>query len=437
MRREERVLMTAREGKRVYLVQQVIARQVRQRQAATLLQCSVRQLRRWIERVRTEGPPGLVHRLRGRPSNRRAPDRIRDRVLRVWRLRYQGFGPTFTQEKLRAHERIRVGRETIRRWLLAAGLWPRQRQARDPHVWRARKACAGELVQMDGSHHAWLEDRGPRLVLMAYIDDATSAVFARFYDYEGTWPALDSFARYIRCYGVPQALYADRHTTYRSPGKRTLEDELAGRARPQSQFERAVAELGVTLIPAYSPQAKGRVERLFRTLQDRLVKELRLAGVATRNAANRLLEAYLPRHNRQFRRAPANANNLHRPAPPVARVQQALTIRQTHVLRADSTLRHANRLLLVHGPWGRRRPTTLAVEERLNGRRYVLEGDRILRYREVQERPPARQVVPRSSVPRAVRRLPAADHPWRRRRCLPPQNRTVLLSEKEDISIGR
>ncbi len=168
---------------------------------------------------------------------------------------------------------------------------------------------------------------------MAYIDDATSEVFARFYAYEGTLPAFDSFARYARRYGLPQSVYVDRHTTYRSPGKRTVIDELAGRSRPQSQFERALSELGVQVIPAYSPQAKGRIERLFGTFQDRFIKELRLAGATTREAANRFLEGYLPRYNRQFRRPPRSPVNLHRPCPPAAVVRRALTIRQPRGLR--------------------------------------------------------------------------------------------------------
>lgn len=436
--RQEVMVMTAREAKRLYVVQQVLERKLRQRPAAELCACSVRQLRRWIGRVRQAGPPGIVHRLRGRPSNRRYPVAVQQRVLQLWQTTYRGFGPTLTQEKLAERDHIHVGRETVRRWLGAAGLWSRQRQGRAPHRWRERKACWGEMLQMDGSHHAWLEGRGPRLVLMGYIDDATSRVFARFYDYEGTTPALDSFARYVRRYGLPQSLYADRHTTYRAPGKRTLADELAGRARPQSQFERAMAALDVTVIPAHSPQAKGRVERLFRTFQDRVIKEMRLGQITTREAANRFLEGYLPRYNRRFSRPPQSPVNLHRPAPPRAVLTRVLAIRATHPLRHDNTVRHATKLYLIEGRWPRQRPQTLQVEERLNGKLYLLDGDRRLRYHEVRERPlrPARRRTPTGSQ---RRRTPVATHPWRgwtfSRRA--PKNRTVLTSQKEDISIGR
>jgi len=432
--RQEVMVMTAREAKRLYVVQQVLERKLRQRPAAELCACSVRQLRRWIGRVRQVGPRGIVHRLRGRPSNRRYPVAVQQRVLQLWQTTYRGFGPTLTQEKLAERDHIRVGRETVRRWLGAAGLWQRQRQGRAPHRWRARKAAWGEMLQLDGSHHDWLEGRGPRLVLMAYIDDATSRVFARFYDYEGTLPALDSFARYVRRYGLPQSLYADRHMTYRSPGKRTIEDELAGRPRPQSQFERAVTALGVTLIPAYSPQAKGRVERLFRTFQDRVIKEMRLAQVTTREAANGFLEAYLPRYNRRFSRLPQRPVNLHRPAPPQTVLSRVLAVRETHALRPDNTLRHATKLYLIDSRWPSQRPKSLQVEERLNGKLYLLDGARVLRYREVRERP---LVPPRRHAPVGSqrRRTPAPDHPWRRFSF--SQNRTFLTSTKEDISIGR
>lgn len=433
--RQEVIGMTAREAKRLYVVQQVLERKLRQRPAAALLACSARQLRRWLVRVRQAGPRGIVHRLRGRPSNRRQPVAVQQRVLRLWQTTYRGFGPTLTQEKLAERDGIRVGRETVRRWLGAAGLWGRQRRGRAHYTWRARKACAGEMVQVDGSHHDWLEGRGPWLVLMGYIDDATSRVYARFYDYEGTRPALDSFARYARRYGLPQSLYVDRHPTYRALGRRTLADELAGRARPQSQFERAVATLGVAVIPASSPQAKGRVERLFRTLQDRLIKELRLADITTRETANTFLQHYLPGYNRRFSCPPQSPTNLHRPAPPHAQLTRILAVREAHALRHDNTLRHATKLYLIHGRWPHQRPRTLHAEERLDGKLYLLDGDRVLRYHEVPIRPTPAAQPPRLPQGLQRRRTPPLDHPWRR--WVRSQKRTVLTSEKADSSIGR
>lgn len=424
------IAMTAQEARRLYLVQQVLERQVQQRHAAELLGCSVRQVKRLVRRVRHQGPSGIVHQLRGRVSNRRHSEPLKQAVLACYQRQYADFGPTLACEKLAERDRLRVGRETLRRWLVAAGLWHGRPRRAVQHRWRERRACVGELVQVDGSHHAWLEDRGPALVLMAYIDDATSRVFAQFYDYEGTLPAMESFARYVQRYGLPQALYADRHTTYRSTAKSTLADELAGRPRPQSQFERAVTELGVQLIPAFSPQAKGRVERLFKTFQDRLIKELRLAGIATRAAANGFLARYLPGHNRRFGVPARTAANLHRPAPPRQVLQRILAIRQRHTLRHDNTVQHAGQTYLVEDRWPGSRPTTIQTEVRLDGQLYLLANDRRVRYRAVEGRPrlaPSRPTSPRG---RQRRRPPPPDHPWRHGAFSPraPKTRTVLTS---------
>ncbi len=195
----------------------------------------------------------------------------------------------------------------------------------------------GELIQLDGSHHDWLEGRGPHCVLMAYIDDASSRVFARFYAYEGTVPALDSFQRYVKQYGIPLAVYADKHTTYRSPAEPTVEEQLAG-VKPTSQFGRALGDLGVELIPAHSPQAKGRIERLFKTLQDRLIKEMRLAGIATLADANRFLPTWLSRYNRRFAVQPTRTTDLHRPLLANTDVRSVLAVKTRRVLRRDWTV---------------------------------------------------------------------------------------------------
>ena len=430
---QEVIPMTAEETRRLYVIQQLLERKLRQRQAAALLGRSTRQIRRLAHRVRHDGARGVVHRLRGRRSNRRAPEAWRQRALALYQAHDHDFGPTLAREKLAERHHLAFGRETLRRWLVAAGLWTGRRQRPRHHQWRERKACCGELVQVDGSHHAWLEGRGPRLVLMGYIDDATSEVFARFYDYEGTLPAFDSFARYSRRYGLPQAVYVDRHTTYRSPGKRTIADELAGRTRPQSQFERALSELGVRVIPAYSPQAKGRIERLFGTFQDRLVKELRLAGVTTREAANRCLAGYLPGYNRRFRVPARQPLNLHRPCPPAVVLRRALTIRQPRTLRTDNTIQHAGQTYVVDAPWPGRRPPMIQTEVRLDGQLYLVAGDRPLRYRAVTRAQPIRRPPPPRGRQRV--RVPPPDHPWRH--FVLSKKRTFLTSPKADISIGR
>lgn len=405
--------MSREEARRLSLVQQVLDRRIRQRHAAEIVGVSVRQVRRWVQRVRAAGPAGIVHRLRGRPSNRRLSATRKRQVLARYRERYLGFGPTLAQEKLRERDRLIVSRETLRQWLREAGLWQRQRRPAPPHVWRERKAARGEMVQLDGSHHDWLEGRGPRLVLMAYIDDATSEVFARFYDYEGTMPAFESFYGYTIRHGLPQSLYCDRHGAYWSRAKLSLEDELAGREAPQTQFERALTQLGVEVIWAGSPQAKGRVERLFRTFQDRLIKELRLAGISTRAAANRFLQRYLPTYNRRFSRAPRVSTDLHRPAPAPGRLRRILARHTRRTLRQDHTLTYQGQGYVLTPSWRGRRPTQVTVVEQFDGTRLICHEEQVLAAREIA--PPPRVTerrVPWPSRHRAVV-IPQRDHPWR------------------------
>ena len=263
---EDIIGMSVRELRRLPVVREALEGRFTQKRAAGLIGVSERQFRRMVRSVRENGDGGIVHGGRGRPSNRRFPEAVMERVLRLYRKEYDGFGPTLAAEKLLERDELEVSRETLRQWLLGAGLWEKRRKKRRHRQWRMRKACFGAMVQVDGSHHAWLEERGPELVLMGYIDDATSTVSGRFYDYEGTMPAMDSFKRYVRRYGLPMSVYLDKHTTYKSPRKLTVEEELAGVSEPLSQFERALDELRVEVIHAHSPQAKGRVERLFGTL---------------------------------------------------------------------------------------------------------------------------------------------------------------------------
>jgi transposase len=407
MRREDTVVMSVKELRRLAVVRQAIERRVTQRQAAGLLGLSVRQVRRLVRRVRREGERGLRHRARGRPSNRRSAPALRSRVLQLYAQHYGDFGPTLAAEKLAARHGLRVSAETLRRWLRAQGVAHFARRPRPHRAWRAREAAVGALVQLDGSHHAWLEGRGPRCVLLAYIDDASSRVWGRFYPYEGTWPALDSFRRYVRRYGVPLKLYADRHTTYKSPAAPSVAEQLEGR-RPQSQFGRCLAAVGTELVYAHSPQAKGRVERLFKTLQDRLVKELRLAGIATLPEANRFLAAYLPQFNRRFAVRPAPAVDVHRPLPAGVDLAALLAVKTPRVLRRDWTVAHGGARYQIHD---RVRAAQVVAEERLDGSLRFTHQGRALRYGRILVRPPQPEPAPSvRPTPRHVR--PAPTHPW-------------------------
>jgi transposase len=410
MVREETVQMSVQELKRVHVIRQAMNNALRQREAGEVLGLTARQVRRLIQRVRAEGDAGLVHRSRGTPSNRRYRPALKARVLRLYATHYRDFGPTLAAEKLAEQQGIMLSAETLRQWLRATGVTHFQRRKRPHRAWRARKAHVGELVQLDGSHHDWFEGRGPRCVLMAYIDDASSRVCARFYEYEGTLPAMDSFERYVRRYGVPHSIYTDKHTTYRALGEPTVAQQLAGE-KPQSQFERALAELGVTVIHAHSPQAKGRVERLFKTLQDRLVKDLRLAGLATIEAANQFVETWLPRYNRRFAVQPAQAADLHRPSPTARELDRMLCLKMTRVVRRDWTVAHHGQLFQIETQI---HTQAVLVEDHLDGTMRITHRGQPLRYHAITARP-VRVMTP--TPPAAPRRpvKPKPTHPWHRR----------------------
>jgi hypothetical protein len=408
---EDKVTMSGKELRRVHVIRQVMEKKLTQVEAGTVLGLTHRQIRRLIKRVKQEGDEGLVPRGRGKPSNRRIPEEMKVKALKWYAQRYGDFGPTLAAEKLAERHRLGISAETLRGWLVSAGVTHFRRRKRPHRAWRARREHRGELVQLDGSHHDWFEGRGPRCVLMAYIDDASSQVYARFYDYEGTMPALHSFQRYVRQYGLPLAVYADRHTTYQSTAEPTVAEQLAG-AEPRSQFGRALRELGVELIPAHSPQAKGRVERLFKTVQDRLVKELRLARITTLETANRFLEGYLPRYNRRFAVPPAQTADLHRPTPPGRELEAILCLKTTRCLRNDFTIVHQGQRYQIHDTI---RATHVQVEERLDGTVRLVHKGRGLAYHAIAVRPQMQREA-RPPVPAPRRSMsPRPDHPWRKR----------------------
>lgn len=420
---KDMVVMSIREVRRLKALQTVIDKQMTQKVAASMLRLSGRQVRRLVKVIREKGDRGIIHGLRGRPSNRRLPKEIRGRVLSLYQERYPDFGPTLATEKLIECDGIKISDETLRRWLIEAGLWKKRRKRSAFRQWRARKACFGEMLQMDGSHHDWLEGRGPELVLMGSIDDATNTTYGRFHDYEGTLPAMDMFKGYVEKYGLPMSVYLDRHTTYKSSKKLNEWDEIEEIA-PLSQFERALKELGVEVIHALSPQAKGRVERLFGVLQDRLVKEMRLRGITTKDQSNAFLEEYLPRYNERFTVCPAHKADVHVKLPRSVDLDEYLCIKTERTIRNDNTIALNGRLYQIEEPGGKK----VVVEERIDGSLLVISKDVALKYKEITERPP-KVVVPKPSIKEYNRPpKPAKDHPWRRRWQIEkpaPQNRVA------------
>jgi transposase len=395
------IMVRQRELKRLHVISKVMAGALTQRDAATLISLSERQIRRIVKRIREEGDEGIRHRSRGRPSHRKLP--FKDTIVQLYRKRYPDFGPTLFTEKLKEREGITVSRETVRTWLLEADEWKRYRRRKPHRQWRERKDHYGEMLQMDGSHHDWFEGRGPRCVLVAYIDDATGSAYGRFYGYEGTIPAMDSFKRYITTYGLPMSVYVDKHTTYKSWARR---DEFH-ETEPISQFGRALQELGVKMLHAHSPQAKGRIERLFKTFQDRLVKEMRLRGLSTLPQANRFLASYLPVYNRRFSVPPKKKENLHRTV--TVDLDTVLCIKTERTLKNDHTIQHNGTLYQIED---RIRAKKVMVEELIDGRMRIRDKGGIVAFHEIVQRP-APPEKERPFVPKGKGHRPPLDHAWR------------------------
>ena len=403
-------MIMARQGelKRLHVIEKVLEGIVKQVEAAEILSLSGRQIRRIVKRIRSEGSRGIIDRSRGRPSNRRISHKIKERVINLYRAQYRDFGPTLASEKLLERNGIRINDETLRMWLIGTGDWRKTRRRRRHRQWRERKHHYGEMVQIDGSHHEWFEGRGPWCVLMGYIDDATGRVFGRFYDYEGTIPAMDSFKRYIKKYGLPLSVYLDKYKTYKSTAKPSIQDELNDR-EPLSDFERALKELGVEVKHANSPQAKGRIERLFGTLQDRLVKEMRLRGIRTLEEANVFLEEYLPIYNRRFSVSPKEKDNLHRSLGRGLDLDAILCKKTQRALRNDSTVVHNSKLYQVGEAI---QASKVMVQDRIDGSLCMYHKDRALRFREITERP-RREKKPLAIARRTHPYTPPPSHPWR------------------------
>lgn len=418
---EDILTMNQRELGRLHVARKAIDKCIKQREAAGILALSERQIRRLIKRVREESDKGVIHRSRGKASHRAIAGPLRKRIVGLCRARYAGFNPTLASEKLLERQKITISRETLRQWFIADGIAYQKRKARPHRAWRQRKAHCGEMVQMDGSHHDWFEGRGKPCVLMGYIDDATSRVYARFYGYEGTFPAMDSFKRYALKHGIPASIYLDRHAAYKSKGKATVEEQLQGR-EPLSEFERSLEELGVRVMHAQSAPAKGRIERLFRTFQDRLIKEMRLQGIKDIVGANEFLRRYLPCFNKRFGVEPMEQGDLHRPVSAGIDLDKALSLRTERALRNDFTIVHEGRLYQIEDTI---RADKVIVEDCLNGKRLITHKGRRLRYREIPQRP----VKP--PQPRTVYKEPFVipkDHPWRRFR-LPGSPRFEVKEE--------
>lgn len=405
--------MSRKERERITIMVGIKQHELTLAAAAPLLGLSYRQTRRVWRRYQAQGEGGLVHRSRGRPSPRRKPAGLRARVLTRYRQRYPDFGPTLAAEYLACEDGLEVDHETLRRWLLAEGLRAVRRRRQQHRQWRERKACFGEMVQMDGSHHDWFEGRRAPSVLMVMVDDATNRLCARFFEEETTHASYDTFESWVRRHRMPRALYVDRDSIYRCEGAPSVADQLAGK-EPQTQFSRAMEQLGVKLILARSPQAKGRVERMNGVLQDRLVKALRLADLNDLESANRYLDkTFLPALNLQLAREPAQATDVHQPVP--GDLDEILSWEAQRVVQRDWTVAWEGRWYQLDR---QHEPLSLAgrkvrVRRLRDGREQIVYRGQKLRWRALPARPERARPEPRPAGP-VRKNKPAVDHPWRR-----------------------
>ena len=418
---KELMLMSKQEINRAGILRQVEQRTLSQRDAARAMGVSDRQLRRLVTAYRRAGPAGIIHGLRNQPGNRRLEQYAKDEAIALVATLYSDFGPSFAAEKLAENHALVMSHETLRQLMIYEGLWkPKQRKVKH-RQWRERKACYGEMEQFDGSLHPWFEDRAPKCTLLACRDDAGNVVRAQFVTYEGTMPVMAFWKRYFEERGKPQSIYLDRHSTYKVNAKGALDEVML------TQLERAFEELGIEVIHAYSPQAKGRIENLFGTFQDRLVKELRLAGISTIDEANVFLEeVFLPEYNRRFRVTPASAADLHWPVSSQEDLSQILAIQSQRLVSNDFTIRFKSHWFQLEKiqPTPVLPRTKVTVEERLDGSVRLRIGSTYLHYQELSARSAPMPVVVGSAKLRVLTK-PAANHPWRK---------FTLKQSKPDIS---
>ena len=438
--------MTTVEQRRAWVLTKVIAGEVDLAEAAGLLGLSVRSVWRLKRRFGDEGPAGLVHGNRGRASSRRIDETTRDHVRSLARGRYDGANDSHLAELLAEREGIVLSRVSVRRILRAAGIaTPRRRRAPRHRSRRDRMPQAGMLLQTDGSRHDWLEDRGPRLTLIAAIDDATGIITgATFREQEDAAGYLTVLRDTVRRHGVPLALYRDRHGIFETPKgmAQTLEEQLVDRRSP-TQFGRALIELGISSIAAQSPQAKGRIERAWGTFQDRLGIELRLAGAADLAAANRVLARFVPRFNRRFAVPAANPEPAWRPLPADVRLDQVCCLKYRRVVARDNTVRAGATILQLPARSGSRSHAGRRVELqlRLDGRLVVWDGQRIIHVQPAPADPVqlralghARAELGSTAPSLGSAATPLASHPWRQ---VKPGTKLYVLKEQERLSGSR
>lgn len=411
------ITMSTKELDRFQIINKLIGRHINGIEAAQLLHLTTRQIRRLKSKVILFGPRGLIHGNRGQKSHNRIDDEEKKQIIGLLRKHYHDFKPTFASEKLYENHSLDRDPKTIRQIMIETGLWKPRISKKDPihRAWRERKSCYGEMIQFDGSYEHWFEDReeSGKICLLAAIDDATGTVTKATFDiHEGVFPVFTFWQGYLVTNGCPRSIYLDKFSTY------NMNHQLA-KDNPDTltQFERAARELGIELIKANSPQAKGRVERLFATLQDRLIKELRLANISTIPAANAFLKTYLPKFNAQFSVQPRSTVNLHRRLT-ISKTNGLDSIFSKQVKRTiqnDFTFSFKNQWYQLTKEQSVTvcKKDTVIVEERLDNTIHVELRGKYLNYQLLSKRP-KKQIQTPWVLPASKAHISPPDHPWRR-----------------------
>jgi len=413
------VTMSTKELTRLEIIQQVKSRRLKQYEAAKQLGITVRQVRRLLKKHQEEGPAGLASKRRGKAGNRGYSKAFKEKVMNIVRKHYYDFGPTLAVEKLDELHDLSINKETLRQWMIADKLWKGKRRKKVvTHQQRLRRSCLGELVQIDGSPHDWFEGRGPKCCLLVFIDDATSQVMELlFVPVETTQGYMDGLRNYIKHHGLPLAFYSDKHGIFR------INIEEAKKGTGETQLGRVLGELGIELIHASSPQAKGRVERSNLTHQDRLVKELRLRGISDIDAANAYLPEYLEAHNKKFAVKAASPENSHRLTLPNEEILNLiLSHQEERILSKNLELSYKNVIYqIVHKGQGyAMRRARITVCENKEKEVKLLYKDKLLSYKTLDKKNQREDAVSAKEINQKVDRRsrghkPKQDHPWRGR----------------------
>lgn len=432
---QELITMTKKELFRHEIISRLVDKKINGTEASIQLNLSVRQTKRLKKKFKQFGPKGIIHKSRGKPSNRKIDQLIINKAVEHLKNHYHDFHPTHAKEKLEEVHFIKLSKETVRKIMIKEELWKvKSKKEKERHrLWRPRKDYYGEMEQFDGSRHKWFEDRAPQCCLLASIDDATGKItHLKFTKGEGTYDVNSFWREYIEDIGLPLKIYLDRHVAYKKNHKNVFDD-------PESltQFERAMKDLGIEIIHAYSPQAKGRVEALFGTLQNRLIKELRLAGISIILVANKFLkEIFIPYYNNKYAIEPSREGNLHRELGDIQKqdLDKIFAIQCERVVLNDFTVRHKGKWyqLLKNQTTLVLRKDKVLIEERLNGEIFISLRNKCLNFKELPQRPQKTKERITALTKEPKHWKPPATHPWKR--SYPTLNTNI---KEEFVSINK